>query len=125
MRKVMRWRYYCDFCKKSGGNSLATHEVSCTLNPNRVCRMHKYVDGCQRPIAELIALLPRIEEVGDGWYEIPKENMERLRDGADGCPVCMMAALRQSGLPAGCATSFDFKAEMASFWTDINPSRYE
>lgn len=40
MRRKPSYRYYCDYCKKSGGSgsAMAIHEKHCTMNPNRVCR---------------------------------------------------------------------------------------
>lgn len=37
MRKAKRWRYYCDFCGKSGMNStrIREHEARCRKNPKR------------------------------------------------------------------------------------------
>lgn len=38
MKTKRKLRYYCDWCKKSGGSKhhLAKHERGCTLNPRRV-----------------------------------------------------------------------------------------
>lgn len=116
MRKVKRWRYYCDFCKKSGGNSLAKHEKHCTGNPNRECRMC----NCNPPTAELIAA------VGSGG----PEGLERLRKAADDCPACILAGIRQSkinhpdpeiGGGDGSYIEFDYKKEAMTFWANQEP----
>ena len=93
MRRKPSYRYYCDYCKKSGGSgsAMAIHEKHCTMNPNRVCRF--CATGAdwgmeQHPIGDLIAALGCGDEAG----------MKALRELAQGCPACILAAIRQSGL---------------------------
>ena len=45
MKEKLKTVYYCEFCRKYRLTrpSMARHESSCTLNPNRVCR----VRGCK------------------------------------------------------------------------------
>jgi len=45
MKERQKTVYYCDFCKKYRLTrpSMMQHESSCTLNPDRVCR----VQGCK------------------------------------------------------------------------------
>ena len=138
MRREMKWRYYCDYCKKSGGSgsAMAIHEKHCTMNPNRVCRF--CATGAdwgmeQHPIGDLIAALGCGDEAG----------MKALRELAQDCPACMLAAIRQSGLwerlcsadcdedgclPSGygsCFCGFDFKKEAAEFWAEVNSHQRE
>jgi len=87
MRRIMRWRYYCDFCKKSSGRTLADHERHCTMNPNRVCRFCKLLGETQAPMAELLAALRSESPV-----------LPALQRAAHDCPACILAAIRQ--LPA-------------------------
>lgn len=129
MRKVKRWRYYCDFCKKSGGSAyhIANHERGCTANPNRECGMCGISGGVQRPIKELLAAI--------GWDGA--ESLKRLRKLTENCPACILAAIRQSGIdepdqdPEGGLIShegyidFNFKEESKSFWSDQNDAREE
>lgn len=107
-------RYYCDFCRKAGCSAghLKRHETSCTANPNRVCNVCKMVEGVQKPIAELLAVLPK----GDSA-------VKALRELTNNCPACILAALRQSGCAA--YSSFRFVDEMASVWSEINNSNVE
>ena len=130
MRTKQVNRYYCDFCKKSGCSKfhLQKHESSCTANPNRVCRMCKFVadDGgeCeQKPMAELLALLPKgpCQKCGGKHFELHVNSpfgadeissclscneltgravlaMPSLRKAAVDCPMCILAAIRQAGL---------------------------
>jgi len=39
MKVKLKKVYYCDFCKKKGLriDRLRSHELSCTMNPNRIC----------------------------------------------------------------------------------------
>ena len=141
MRKRQVWRYYCDHCGKGGCSKhhMEQHERSCTLNPERECRMCAADPGAgavQHAMPELI------EAIGSG----DEAGMKRIRDvtGGDrdeGCPACILAAIRQSGLgykpgesrrpkdeydcPADriAADEFKFKDECASFWSDVNDGR--
>ena len=148
-------RYYCDFCKKSGCSKfhLQQHESSCTANPDRVCRMCKFVadDGgdCeQKPMAELLALLPKgpCQVCGGKHVEIHANSlgaaetfsclhcdelrarttlaMATLRQATDNCPMCILSALRQAGLCGYVGTeNFDFKKERESLFASINDAR--
>jgi len=132
MRKVKRWRYYCDFCKKSGGSGghMARHEKGCTLNPNRTCNVcAKLLEVDQKPMSELLSVLPNGTEYitedafgfsYNGLQEIIDDHMPKLRELTENCPACIMAALRQSGIPVPMVESFDFTKEMDSIWADIN-----
>lgn len=124
MRKKRVWRYYCDFCGKAGcsGGHMKRHEASCTKNPDRVCGMCNSAGFNQKPIANLTKALD------DGG----KEGVERLREVAEGCPACMLAAINQSGLQyyeededgfvAG-HVDFDFAEEKKSFWDAVNEDK--
>ena len=53
--------------------------------------------------------------------EALKPLFPKLRDMAGNCPACIMAALRQKGIPVpACGDLFDFKKERDSFWSDVN-----
>ena len=98
MRKKQVWRYFCEFCKKSGcsGGHLRRHEETCTANPARACRMCRPgVAVLDPPTAKLVAILT---EPGENTTEAWEEKMERLRDLAQECPACILAAIRQSGV---------------------------
>lgn len=124
MRRKRSWRYYCDFCKKSGGSasSLSVHERHCTMNPGRECRM------CERPrrlrirdVAEAIGAALRNSAGG----------LEELRSLAGDCPACMLSAIRLSGVqndywegimegldvpPCYLSSHFNFKEEKRRFY---------
>ena len=131
MRAVKRWRYYCDFCNKSLGTKQAMvwHEQSCTMNPNRVCRMCEHVkdwrDDEPKQRDEIIGYLQSavVHDEHDefvSWRWRPglseAEVVDRLRELCGQCPVCMLAMIRQSGLPPYMFEHWKMKADMAEIW---------
>ncbi len=142
MRKIKRWKYYCDFCKKSGGHAghLRKHESRCTMNPDRFCGFCKLIENIQPEIKILLAVLPDpsddkyTQSWSDGGFTVEKyydsdkmaedanAGLKKLREISD-CPGCIMAALRQKGIPVPLVTDFDFKKECASIWSDFNDSQ--
>jgi len=147
MKTVKRWRYYCDFCKKAGqsGFHMKKHELTCTLNPARACRMcDKIADGGQADMAEMLALLPDPAQymktitpktegfITDKPFDMLDDEkiapvivaaLPALRELVSGCPVCIMAAFRQKKIPLPLVEGFNFTKEMNSFWADINAER--
>jgi len=118
-------RYYCEYCKKSGCSKrhIRHHEERCTLNPNRVCGYCKFLEREQPKIIDLLALLPNPDDFK--WYSSTfttavEESLPKLREATESCPACIMAALRQKGIPVPIATNFDFKKECQKIWDEIN-----
>jgi hypothetical protein len=122
MRRIQVWRYICDHCGKrnlSGGH-MRTHEKGCTANPQRTCRFHPHLsDEPQRPMSELLEVLGAAPDFG----------MSELRRRAANCPMCILSAIRQSGIiqkwdgdpeSQPIALGFDFKAELKAAWQTIN-----
>lgn len=137
MRTERRLRYYCDHCKKSGGQkpAMAMHELSCTKNPDRVCRMCRLIDSEEvtATLTELMAALPDpLQHVKtDRWgtytnYDtlspLLAEAIPKLRELAQGCPACILAALRQKGILAY-DEFFDFKAEIKAAFASAIKAR--
>ena len=129
MRKKQVWRYWCDFCKKSGcsGGHMKRHELTCTANPNRSCRM------CDSsiPPTDHLAILAQPGTTTEEW----QEKMKALRLAVDNCPCCILAVIRQSGIQKidptegpsisqdnmtwdGHTLGFDFKEEGAGWLKD-------
>jgi hypothetical protein len=124
MRTKTVKRHWCDFCNRAGlqAHAMAKHERHCTMNPNRACRTCRLIDGGNGPDADELRALVAILPAGPvpGWGDeldvflvkvdaaIPK-----LREAAGDCPACMLAAIRQAGIPVPAIQSFDFKKEMA------------
>lgn len=129
MRRKQVWRYYCDHCKKSGcsASHLAKHERGCTANPNRACGVCAKIELSSRPLPELIAFVRAKATHGESIEGDPhgsslwvaNDAVKQLREMADNCPACMLAALRQSNAFAG-SQDFNFKAELNSLWSDYN-----
>lgn len=103
------------------------HERGCTLNPDRECGFCQEAELCQEPMADLISALGK----GD------TEGMDKVRTLAEGCPACMLAAIRQVALlsygvedkwgavtlPCDAAMDFSFKKERERFWNELNSLR--
>ena len=109
MRRWRTWRYGCDYCRKTGcsASHMARHERRCTNNPNRECGMCRYFGIPEHSVAALVAVL-RLD------------GLDALRSVAEGCPMCILAAIRQSGLSTEDQwdLGFDFKKERDAFWRD-------
>jgi hypothetical protein len=132
MKKFKAWRYKCDFCGKNGrsGRHMRNHEFYCTSNPNRICRVHAFVTG-NRDDAAIHPVAPLIEALRSGQQD-GDHGLARLREAAEDCPACILAAIRQSGLcrgygdeegytpPAIGQKQFDFKKEMAEIFNSKN-----
>jgi hypothetical protein len=98
------------------------HERHCTMNPARSCRTCRLIDGGNGPDAEglraLVAILPSGPTPGWGeefvaFMATVDAAIPKLREAAGGCPACMLAAIRQAGIPVPAIEGFDFKKEMA------------
>ena len=130
MRTKTVKRHWCDFCNKAGlqAHAMAKHERHCTMNPNRACRTCRLIDGGNGPTPQelraLVALLPT--PVAQDWDYNGNASLRfdqfmldmaevapKLREAADGCPACMLAAIRQAGVYVSLVEGFDFKKEMA------------
>lgn len=119
MREVTRVVLYCDYCGRHrlSRPAMVKHEAGCTMNPARICRwrIDGHSDGTkQMDIAPLAADLT-VRAGADGLLE--KADIDWLRDEVDGCPPCMLAALRQAELrdihwDAHSRTIFDYTTEV-------------
>lgn len=133
MKKKQVWRYYCEFCKKSGCSAphIKRHESGCTANPDRKCAMHQFVEGTQRPMAELINALTSCGTDFDA-------GLEKLKELADDCPACILAAIRQSKVQtpdeydkqddtfiSGVHINFNFKEALKEMWSQHNNAEYD
>lgn len=109
---------------------MARHERGCTANPNRECGICKHLESIPEPLAKLVEFVklhgepvPDLPEGVEPYSTIGKEELQALRQLADGCPACMFAALRQAKTFTDQTAHFDFKAELKSVWSDINDAR--
>ena len=146
MKRSLAWRFTCEHCGKNGysGGHMARHESACTKNPNRVCRMCKEAGEKQRPIAALMEALAPCNghnPMNEASAATIKAAVDDLRELANGCPACMLAAIRQSAILYDTPVEygvfhcpsvklyglskdfFDYKAEKKEFWAPINDER--
>lgn len=130
MRSRQVWRHTCDFCNKSllKRPAMEKHEAHCTANPNRKCRMCARInEGGVAPAGELAKMLkpPPAFLCGselEAWRAIVLPQFAALRERTNGCPACMLAALRQAGVHSS-DVEWDFKAALADFWSRENSLR--
>jgi hypothetical protein len=124
MRTVMRPRYYCDHCKKANGSpsAMKRHERGCTANPSRQCGVCGFPTDYEK-------LIP-IAMSGD---------IKALEESAEGCPACMLAAIRLAPWTTSYADEngpehkdipdairlWDFKPALKEWWDNVNAARYE
>lgn len=138
MRRKKVWRYYCEFCKKSGGHAywMRKHEAACTANPDRVCGMCELcADGGGASLEELMACLPdghewdRLDRMdylsGDESSRRRKESLEGLSKMREltNCPACLLAAIRQRGMTFYCGCDVDWEGETGSEGFDWKKER--
>ena len=132
-------RYWCDYCNKAGlqAGAMRSHENHCTLNPNRECRVcalladGQDLDFQKKSLPELMSLLPEYVECNseNTWEEgkLAQASIElavgELRNATGDCPACMMAALRQKGIPVPSIEGFNFTREMKQIFSDINDAK--
>ena len=129
--KVIRTRCECDYCGKKNWSvgHMRKHETHCTMNPHRECRMCNRICTDQKPIADLMTLLPDVQSWKDDYdnviyqdnaTELLNGSLPSLRDACENCPACILAAIRQKGIHVGVVTSFDYKEESKSAWNDTH-----
>ena len=129
MREKRVIRYYCDFCGKGMCRrpDMARHESVCTLNPNRTCRLCEAGGEISRPVSELRGCLPKEADFkdsrgrldDDAFYAAVNASIDDLRDAANQCPACMLAALRQHGV-CDMAHGFRYREEVKAYWDEVN-----
>ena len=122
MRRIKRWRYYCDFCKKSSGTrpSMERHEKGCTANPSRECGLCA-LSGTGAPLSKLILLIEsRCAGVADDKLggSCVDGVLAELENMAEHCPACTLAAIRQASVRI--YPNFNFKTKLASWWIEHN-----
>jgi hypothetical protein len=133
-------QYKCDFCGKKGYSAghMKKHELHCTKNINRICKFCE-VNESKNNLQELIAMLPDpiyneynwesntmcLEKNDINYFDLKneeeiKEALLKLKDKANHCPACILAALRIKKI--NCYTvDFNYKKEKEEFWEDRKP----
>lgn len=131
MRRKLVYRYYCDFCKKSGCSSywIKQHEERCTMNPNRECGMCTFTLGIydKEKLEEAKKILEPYKglhsEYNEGYYTeaiLPDDITKKLRELVEDCPACIMAALRQSNIEVAAMRGFNFDQESKNMLAERN-----
>ena len=131
MKTVLKKRHYCEFCKKAGGSAyrMRTHEERCTLNPERKCGVCAMLEEEQPTMAALLEPFAGIKAVEDEYGNLCFDEaaldagLAQARKVSNNCPACIMAAIRQSGIPVPAVSGFSFTEEMRSSWADFNLAR--
>lgn len=122
MKSAKRWRYYCDHCKKSGGSKyhMERHEKVCTRNPDRSCRMCRYlIDEPTPNLKEMINIVNKgVDDFDwiDGALEKTTEDVLKKLKEITKCPACRLAAICQA--KEGEIIQFNYKKEKEEFWRD-------
>jgi hypothetical protein len=107
------------------------HERGCTANPARACGVCSRIGLNSAPLAELIALVRASgkseysEYTDQSWWSLDKTSFQALREKADNCPCCILAALRQGNGQTTSDVEFDFKKEIKDVWKDYNDDAYQ
>ncbi|MGD9157172.1 MAG: hypothetical protein PVG39_02075 [Desulfobacteraceae bacterium] len=111
---------------------MENHEKHCTNNPNRECRMC-YLNGYSKPPKTMEELFEIIDnhiktvqiKMGGATVCCPKwdskEIIKSLDEAVDGCPACILAALRQYKR-SDIWVEYDFEAKKKEFWEIVNES---
>lgn len=124
MKQKKTWRYFCDYCGRSGCSKfhMRKHEAACTKNPGRNCRFCVLLGEDQAPITELLRHIPDYMASSTSKhqeFEVPQS----LRELAGGCPACILATLRQSGGFGW--VNFNYKEEAEEAMKLVNERRSE
>lgn len=130
MKKAKRWKYYCDFCKKSGGSKfhMEKHEKSCTANPNRKCGLCEMVGNDQPETKDMVKVIKKYTKGEKIIYddedfhnsfkegataEIILKELKKITD----CPACILTAIRISKTSSlFLKEDFDFHSEREDFF---------
>ena len=130
MRTILKKRYYCEFCKKAGGSAyyMRKHEERCTLNPDRKCGVCAILKEEQPTMAALLRPFAGIMAVEHEYEYLSFDEvalnacLAKVRN-VSTCPACIMAAIRQSGIPVPAVSGFNFTEEMRGIWSDFDDAR--
>jgi len=69
--------------------------------------------------AEYVKIDESDNKVFDGELTVAANKaLEALREATDNCPACILAAIRQAGVPVPMVTDFHWTTEMKAVWTE-------
>jgi len=123
--------YYCEHCGRHRltPNSIEKHEKGCTANPNRVCGVCECATTMKDLLAKYEGRFGIYVETNSLGYESRSARwarepvtLDELRTDTDGCPVCMLAVIRQCDLnnSPGEFSTFDYQTEHRQYWQEKN-----
>ena len=88
----------------------------------------------ERNLGELTRMLPppRLydteyggKEFAHGYLDEVSVAVEKLDEAVDGCPACMMAAIRQAKIPVPAVPNFNFSERCKDHWNAVNDARHD
>lgn len=100
MKEKMKKVYYCDYCKKKMfvRSAMEEHELRCTANINRHCRMCDFMGmGTGNDIKDIIE---KTEKMLTRKHTLCMDNendkkiFEEVFDLVSGCPACILTVMR-------------------------------
>ncbi len=114
MRVQFKRVFYCDFCRKHGlrADAMLRHEGHCTLNPARECGF--------RDVSEHVLDVPELAAQVAERGSLTEGDISWLETQAHGCPSCMLAAVRQSGLGYENTKLFDYREQVATLFENMD-----
>ena len=124
--------FYCEFCGRHRLRSVKAHEETCTLNPQRRCKLCGAPAGSIDPIIEKYWKKFIVFEIKECDEEALVSTNQAIylepftwRDvsfDVGGCPICCLAILRQMGLTFYYHDSvhedFDYKKLVKEWWDE-------
>lgn len=113
--------YYCEFCGKHGLRPITEHELHCTKNPNRDCRL----DCDTVDLPELIEKYKKqfiTKEDSLGFITlVSKPDIKDIKNDTGNCPNCTLTILRCGELAYGYDKSeFNYQEELNNWWAEVN-----
>jgi len=98
---------------KDYGDGTPQAEMSDMLEALKVAEIKEEEDWLDNGYGDVVSLVNIV-------IEHEKEAIERLKEVANGCPMCMLAAIRQTTKYPLAFGSFNFNLEKAKFWQSAN-----
>ena len=124
----MKHVYYCEHCGRHRltPNSILKHELTCTANPDRVCKVCGLISMANLldKYKDCFVIVEDVDVQGyhtetSHWKGEPL-TLKDLRDDTEACPICVLAVIRQCNLnrSPGDFNTFDYKTEHNEYWSE-------
>lgn len=141
MKTKIKKVWYCSFCPKHSLRSLKNHELHCTANPNRECKLCgrisiKEIIEKYRKYFEVSTVMKRQLDYVHEEVEVKflKEfTLDDIKDEVRNdddipCPMCLLAISRNLGINRYYFDEkfkFDFKKELEEWWRYKDDADYD